>query len=1191
MILILCFLFTFTAAAHHPDHISINCGGAAALSGRARKWGGDSDAAPKGSSKASTVTGELIAAVDPVPYSTARISRSQFSYSFHLTPGQKFIRLHFNPVPYYGFESFHDFFTVEAGPFTLLANFSASITARALSLNILVKEFCLIIQQNQPLNIVFSPETSQSKYNYAFINGIEIISVPPTISYCHGGDSGIHVLGQKSVIYVDNTSALERVYHQNMKWGSVLDDVGGMFGIWASNLKKQAGDLSWRVLVDVGFRYLIRIHLCEAGLKMDFTLLIENMIALTSADMLQQGGNKSMLWYNYMVMVEGHKREGKRTISISLNSQHGRPLEGFEVFKLSNHDRSLASPNPLPPNPTRDTQSQTLLHSLLGRVNAIATVVFTVICLLNIVFHLLLKMRGADMTEIDEENQPSARAKQLCRTFSLAEIQSATDNFYSGFIVGKGGFGKVYKGFMDNGREIVAIKRAKPDSKQGELQFWMEVETLSELRHVNLVSLIGYCTEQKEMILVYEYMPNGTLADHLYKLARKNKDFYLLSWKQRLKICIGAIRALDYLHTGHGIMHRDVKASNILLDENFVAKVSDFGLAKTGSFSESQSQDSTNLKGTFGYIDPNFFTTRKLTKESDIYSFGVVLLEVLCGRPAVEPLNEEDKRSLTTWAIDNISKGRVDDIVTPSLRGEISPDSLKTFVKVAERCLHDEPKKRPTAALLVIKLNLALQLQEKAESLAPEERTSFEDIISSADESQQENINGADTLHEKENDEIRNVSAAMPCADNDRTILSVSPRPMASSFSVQTYPSLQREQSNSTMINSGRKDGKKSMIYRISRKLWPRDAFRKTRKPSNKGDMVGISLSAPLSRRTINTTLGGNPITNKKIGGMSSTPTLRIFSFEELKAATRNFRSDSVLGEGGFGKVYKGWIHEMSSTKEGKGSIVVAIKKLNHESMQGFQEWQSEVQFLGRIYHPNLVKLLGYGWDHNELFLVYELMQKGSLENHLFQSSRQPLPWDTRLNILIGAARGLAFLHSSDIKVIFRDFKSSNILLDELYHAKISDFGLAKTGPFADRTHVSTRVMGTYGYAAPEYVMTGHLTEKSDVYGFGVVLLEMLTGLRVIDKKRPAEQQYLVVWMKPRLSDRRKLKNIIDPRLEGNYGSKSAAKVAELALNCLEKNPKSRPTMQQVVETLETAAEAPRQPRVHFSPQPRYLSK
>ncbi|KAE9444858.1 hypothetical protein C3L33_23243, partial [Rhododendron williamsianum] len=161
-------------------------------------------------------------------------------------------------------------------------------------------------------------------------------------------------------------------------------------------------------------------------------------------------------------------------------------------------------------------------------------------------------------------------------------------------------------------------------------------------------------------------------------------------------------------------------------------------------------------------------------------------------------------------------------------------------------------------------------------------------------------------------------------------------------------------------------------------------------------------------------------------GQVLPTPNLRIFSFLELKTATKNFRKDRLLGEGGFGKVYKGLLEENGSR------LVFAVKKLNRKSMQGFKECQSELNFLGRFSHPNLVKLLGYCWEENELLLAYEFMPKGSLENHLFgrDSAVQPLPWDIRLNILVGAARGLDFLHSSEKQVIYRVFKTSNILLD-----------------------------------------------------------------------------------------------------------------------------------------------------------------
>ncbi|XP_048317689.2 probable serine/threonine-protein kinase PIX13 [Ziziphus jujuba] len=364
----------------------------------------------------------------------------------------------------------------------------------------------------------------------------------------------------------------------------------------------------------------------------------------------------------------------------------------------------------------------------------------------------------------------------------------------------------------------------------------------------------------------------------------------------------------------------------------------------------------------------------------------------------------------------------------------------------------------------------------------------------------------------------------------------------------------------------------------------------------NSSPITTGQLSSGISQTTSNTTSSGesNISRNSRFsvssgdenypnGQILPTPNLRVFSFAELKAATKNFRADTVLGEGGFGKVYKGWLDEKYPTKSGS-STVIAVKKLNSESLQGFEEWQSEVNFLGRLSHPNLVKLLGYSWEDTELLLVYEFMQKGSLENHLFGrgAAVQPLPWDIRLKIAIGAARGLAFLHTSEKQVIYRDFKASNILLDGSYTAKLSDFGLAKLGPSASRSHVTTRVMGTYGYAAPEYVATGHLYVKSDVYGFGVVLIEILTGLRALDTNRPNGKHNLVDWIKPYLSDKRKLKNIIDSRLEGRYPSKAAFNLASLSLKCIEAEQKHRPSMKDVVETLEwieTAAERPREPR------------
>ncbi|KAJ0475308.1 putative protein kinase RLK-Pelle-CrRLK1L-1 family [Helianthus annuus] len=288
--------------------------------------------------------------------------------------------------------------------------------------------------------------------------------------------------------------------------------------------------------------------------------------------------------------------------------------------------------------------------------------------------------------------------------FHFREIELATHDFDEEFVVGRGGFGKVYKGTIKIGdtHVVAAIKRLHSNSSQGASEFWAEIEMLSKLRHCNLASLIGYCNSRKEMIVVYEYMPQGTLEGCLYKVGTT------LSWLQGLSICIGAARGLDYLHTGtgtkNGVIHHDVKSSNILLDENYAAKISDFGLAKVGPINQTNTFVSTGVKGTFGYIDPRYFYTNKLTRKSDVYAFGVVLFEVLCGRPAVDTSLDEEQWSLASWAQDRVREGKVFQIVDRSLRGQLKSDCLKEYTY---------PNHRPTMTEIVAKLELALSLQNK----------------------------------------------------------------------------------------------------------------------------------------------------------------------------------------------------------------------------------------------------------------------------------------------------------------------------------------------------------------------------------------------------------------------------------------------------------------------------------------------
>lgn len=287
------------------------------------------------------------------------------------------------------------------------------------------------------------------------------------------------------------------------------------------------------------------------------------------------------------------------------------------------------------------------------------------------------------------------------------------------------------------------------------------------------------------------------------------------------------------------------------------------------------------------------------------------------------------------------------------------------------------------------------------------------------------------------------------------------------------------------------------------------------------------------------------------------------FTFRELAAATKNFRPECLLGEGGFGRVYKG---RLESTGQ-----VVAVKQLDRNGLQGNREFLVEVLMLSLLHHPNLVNLIGYCADGDQRLLVYEFMPLGSLEDHLHDlpQDKDPLDWNTRMKIAAGAAKGLEYLHDkANPPVIYRDLKSSNILLDEGYHPKLSDFGLAKLGPVGDKTHVSTRVMGTYGYCAPEYAMTGQLTLKSDVYSFGVVFLELITGRKAIDNTRGPGEHNLVAWARPLFKDRRKFPKMADPLLQGRYPMRGLYQALAVAAMCLQEQAATRPLIGDVVTAL-----------------------
>ncbi|XP_047331203.1 receptor-like protein kinase FERONIA [Impatiens glandulifera] len=761
-----------TDSSHTPlDNIFLNCGSSGsstAFSGQ--QWIGDVDL--KSSSLVSRQsTGRLIKAspidklltsTDYVPYSTAQLSMFDFTYTFQVSPGPKFIRLHFYPASFPGgFQRSGALFTVKAGPYTLLNDFSASSTADDLGLKVLTKEFCITIEE--PLRILFSPSNSSSS-SYAFVNGIEIVSMPTGLYYTPIGDDGAKVVGKNYRFVVGENTAMELVKRLNVGGSSIspIHDPG-LFREWSDDTvhlqesgfsqitttarinykemptfiapqrvyqtswsvdpsKQVSLNFTWRLLVDSGFRYLIRLHFCELHYEiMDsrerkFSIVINNQMAESKGELIKWGGEIGVALYkDYVVEMEGNKREGKYDLFVTICS-HQNPesdesidaiLKALELFKLSNPDNyNLAGVNPVVSSQHSDHHKSLFIPIVVHDI--ITIIVVTLLTALTVVVYAISGWRE----KICKENGSSPQLDVSCRRFSLSELRSATNNFDDKLLIGRGGFGKVYKGSIDVPEKPVAIKRLNPTSGQGATEFLTEIEMLSNFKDTHVVSLIGYCREGHEMILVYEYMIRGTLADHLYKINRKGNHVAVpnLSWEQRLNICLGAARGLNYLHTGaeKSIIHRDVKSTNILLDENWVAKIGDFGLCKTGTTSQSHTHISTTVKGTIGYLDPEYFLTRRLTKKSDVFAFGVVMLEILCGRPALDTTLEGEERSLDRWAKEYLETGTVEKIIDPSLRGHVPRNCLNIFANLAKECLCNHPSGRPTMADIITKLQKAL---------------------------------------------------------------------------------------------------------------------------------------------------------------------------------------------------------------------------------------------------------------------------------------------------------------------------------------------------------------------------------------------------------------------------------------------------------------------------------------------------
>ncbi|TKW19360.1 hypothetical protein SEVIR_4G015400v4 [Setaria viridis] len=748
------------------DSFLIDCGGTAPLTAGGKSYKTDAQANHLLSAKDAIRVADDKADVPSPVYSTARVFKEEAVYSFPLAvPGWHFIRIYLFPLKGGDVDLASATFSVVTDDNVLLHSFTPENKP-------VLKEYLVNATENR-LAVKFQPLTGSAAFVNAIevVNAPDEIITDTALAIAPLGEtSGLShdayqvlyrlnvggpaigpandTLGRQwdpDTPYVQSKEAVKDVSvpTSTIKFPDGTSRLVAPTAVYASAAKMADADvgnpnfnLTWKVDVDASFDYLVRLFFADIVSKstndLYFDVYINGRKAVSGLDLSTVTGGELAAPYYKDFVVNQSVATDKLTVQVGpMGQDTGRIdalLNGIEVLKVSNSVGALDGEFGVDGRKADDGSGSRKAVAAVGfamMFGAFAGLGAMVVKWYkrpqdwerrNSFSSWLLPIHTGQSFTTSKGGYGSHKSGNtfsstmgLGRFFTFAEIQAATQNFDEKAIIGVGGFGNVYVGEIDDGTKV-AVKRGSAESEQGINEFNTEIQMLSKLRHRHLVSLIGYCDENSEMILVYEYMHNGVFRDHIYG---GKEGVPALPWKQRLEICIGAARGLHYLHTGtaQGIIHRDVKTTNILLDDNFVAKVSDFGLSKDGP-GMNQLHVSTAVKGSFGYLDPEYFRCQQLTDKSDVYSFGVVLLEALCARPPIDPQLPREQVSLAEWGMQWKRKGLIEKIMDPKLAGTVNQESLNKFAETAEKCLAEFGSDRISMGDVLWNLEYALQLQD-----------------------------------------------------------------------------------------------------------------------------------------------------------------------------------------------------------------------------------------------------------------------------------------------------------------------------------------------------------------------------------------------------------------------------------------------------------------------------------------------
>uniref|UniRef100_A0A6N2KND3 non-specific serine/threonine protein kinase n=1 Tax=Salix viminalis TaxID=40686 RepID=A0A6N2KND3_SALVM len=766
----------------------------------------------------------------------------------------------------------------------------------------------------------------------------------------------------------------------------------------------------------------------------------------------------------------------------------------------------------------------------------------------------LKELLTLDSTNDTPELENDGNKGHNLKVYSAATIMAATNSFSAENKLGQGGFGPVYKGILPDGREI-AVKRLSRSSAQGLVEFKNELILIAKLQHMNLVRLVGCCIQGEEKMLVYEYMPNKSLDSFIFVESKRE----VLDWKKRFEIIEGIAQGLLYLHkySRLRIIHRDLKAGNILLDENMNPKISDFGMARI--FKINDLEGNTNqIVGTRGYMSPEYVTEGIFSVKSDVFSFGVLLLEIVSGRK-IHGLLEIDGNPLNlvgyAWGL--WKAGTPFELVDPILRESCSKDQVLRCIHVGLLCVEDNAMDRPNMSDVIALLTCEAQLILPKKPAFSSARSIVEELAPAGLQSVSVLVLSKITVSFGRYVRIFTDSGNFVLKYKN----SGGQQDLWRSFDDPTdifLPEMKLECYLPWLEGS---TGSFWFAF-VPHTLWQKTHCTK----------FIISIRAEKYLRELLTLDSTNDTPELENDGNKG-HNLKVYSAATIMAATNSFSADNKLGQGGFGPVYKGKLPD---------GLEIAVKRLSRSSGQGMVEFKNELILIAKLQHMNLVRLVGCCIQGEEKMLVYEYMPNKSLDSFIFvESKRELLDWKKRFEIIEGIAQGLLYLHKySRLRIIHRDLKAGNILLDENMNPKISDFGMARIFKINDFEGNTNQIVGTRGYMSPEYVMQGIFSVKSDVFSFGVLLLEIVSGRKIHGLLEIDGHPLNLVGYAWELWKAGTPFELVDPILRESCSKDQVLRCIHVGLLCVEDNAMDRPNMSDVITMLTSEAQLrlPKQP-------------